>query len=79
MMNNGMDDAESGLVSYQSSHTNTLSESASPEVSSNSGSAYSSSPSSSAATSTTSILHPILIRDARTRSYLVGSIGSHVK
>jgi len=44
--------------------------------SANSG--YSSTSSSSAATSTSSILKPIGIRDARTRSYLVGSVGCHV-
>ena len=78
-MNNSNLDAESGLVSLGESNniidlseSQTNSEIESPQSSSQ----FSSLPSINHLNP--SILPPLLIKDARTTSYLVGTVGSHV-
>jgi hypothetical protein len=66
--------SESSLLSLDSS--NEILSDLDNTLSVNSG--YSSTSSSCGNASTQSILQPIHVRDARTRSYLVGSVGFHV-
>lgn len=66
--------SESSLLSLDSS--NEILSDLDNALSANSG--YSSTSSSCTNASTQSILQPIHVKDARTRSYLVGSVGCHV-